>query len=80
MTEDERMNILAAKHQWVITDPYPDITEYQMFRKIWPWFKKKPTVSAHKAWRDGFQFAWSLIEKRVEAIQTRAGSAMGGKQ
>lgn len=74
-TEGQKLFILAAKFQFVITDPYPEVSLwlnaenargaacglFSMFQKPTP----KPIISPHKAWTDGFNFAWSLVEKKL---------------
>lgn len=80
MTEDDKTRISAAKHQWVITDPYPGLSLYQQresmrgpLEKLFGIFVNddtKPEISVHKAWQDGFTFAWELVEKKLREIPT----------
>ena len=75
MTEDEKFNLKSAKFSFVITDPYPEIAEYQIKRDACSGFAllvgdgpQKPDISPHKAWHDGFTFAWKLIEQKLESM------------
>lgn len=80
MTEDDKMRIRAARYQWAITDPYPEIALWEMKYDISGLFDRtftlepKPEISAHKAWMDGFKFAWELVEKKLREIPTEVPS------
>jgi hypothetical protein len=56
MTEDEKFRLRAARYQWVVTNPYPETAKWQ--------------ISPHKAWMDGFNFAWDLVERKLNEVQT----------
>jgi len=77
MTEDEKFSLFCARHNWVITDPYPEYSRWEqeqhMRSQLDRFFRtkelnKKPDISIHKAWMDGFNFAWELIEKKVRQM------------
>lgn len=75
---DELKNkIKMAKFNYVITDPYPEITEANNHNSIIKefnkntWFNKQhqvevPKISAHKAFKEGMDFMWKLIEPLVK--------------
>lgn len=62
MSDDELFRIRACFFQYVITDPFPEITQAQIFHQ------RQPEISAHKAWKMGFDFARQLVEKRLTEI------------
>jgi hypothetical protein len=70
LTDVQKQCILAARLQFVLEDPYPEIAKWQQENEFsFKWFKKKlpyPGPNAHKAWMDGFNFAWGLIENRLK--------------
>lgn len=81
MTEDDKSVLMAARFQFIIKDPYPEITEWEQNEQLrgTPWEKlnhplegsknEKPELSAHRAWQDGFNFAWDLIEKKLKEMK-----------
>lgn len=75
--EGFKWKIKGAFHSWVITDPYPELTEWQLrqewkgsigrfFGRIGARPDPKPQVSVHKAWMDGYAFAKKLVESKLE--------------
>jgi hypothetical protein len=74
---DELKNkIRMARFSYIITDPYPELSQWQQNQKFKSYIESKtdiilnrdpkPEVSAHKAYRDGMEFMWSLIEPLVK--------------
>lgn len=68
-----KAQIRLLKHTFVIQDPYPEISQYEqlkdvrgIFGKLFPEAPRPNIPSPHKAWKDGFDFAWSLIEEKLK--------------
>lgn len=78
MTEDDKIKIRSVKHERIVEDPYPQIAEWEQreqFRKNSIFgkllnHKTMPSISPHKAWLDGFNFAWKLIEYKLATMKT----------
>jgi hypothetical protein len=80
VTEAEKFLIRSARFTWVVKDPYPEIAQWcaeaelrrSPFFGLFGGWKRlhdaAPRISPHKAWRDGFNFAWELIEKRLATM------------
>jgi hypothetical protein len=73
--EQLKWKIKACFHNWVITDPYPEITEHQMYESTKGAFERlfgrlkasaPLAISAHCAWRDGYEFAKALVEEELK--------------
>lgn len=63
-------NIKYCFYKWIIHDPYPEITNYEIEQsilsnlgKIFRFHKEnnEPKISVHKAWMDGYEFAKKLV-------------------
>lgn len=68
MTEDEKYRIISAFERWIIEDPYPNLTEWDMLNKSLGPIERllggagtRPYISAHQAWMDGYKFAKKLV-------------------
>lgn len=70
--ESWKVHLKVLKHTFVIKDPYPEVSQYEqlkgvrgIFGRLFPEAPPPDAPSPHKAWKDGFDFAWSLIEKEL---------------
>lgn len=72
---DLRSRVEACFYTWVMEDPYPQISDWEHRESMrgpvkrilglaWP-KEPKPEVSAHKAWREGYDFAKALVMKEL---------------
>lgn len=64
MNADDKMKIMSARYQFVLRDPYPQISEWDVcysgvtrLRKFLNSVPFRPSISPYKAWQDGFAFA-----------------------
>lgn len=67
--EDELKNrIRMAFYTWVVTDPYPEVTDWQNYSRFEQWrlAHQKPDISVHQAWREGYEFAKKLAMNTIE--------------
>lgn len=80
MTEDEKFQILSAKYNYVITDPYPEIAIWEienqvrqssLFDRLLTKIPPHPGPDPYTAWRDGFEFAWNLINKQLDKMDCK---------
>jgi hypothetical protein len=65
-------DIRMARFTYIITDPYPKITEWEHTQRFKSYLEKKmdivlkrdpkPDISTHRAFREGMEFMWKLIE------------------
>lgn len=63
MTQQEKDKIKSIFYNFMIKDPYPEITQKEILG-----IKKDNLVSAHKAWMDGFKFAKGLVIKELSRM------------
>lgn len=77
MNDDDQIKLESCFYDFVITDPYPEISQWEQFQAMRNDVSKffylgnrpRPEISAHKAWQDGFNFAKALVIKRIEEIR-----------
>lgn len=75
INENLRNKIQSAFYTFILEDPYPKHTEWQMNQglrsKLDKLFRVKfgkppDPISIHQAWYDGFQFARALVMKNLK--------------
>lgn len=75
--EELKIRIETCFFKFVIEDPYPQISGWEMEQEFWKreaplrakikkQTRPKPEVSAHEAWKDGFEFAKNLVLKELK--------------